>query len=247
MRYLGRSIWNDAFPVIVFSMIAVTVSSEADAEVYAIPKGFGWRASVPLQLIEDDAVVADLGLDPMVGQKLRNLHRKIQAEVETKALASIGPYDTPAELPAREKLEWETWTVPNLRVWNAEICHTVRNGHAAEINQLLTPEQQSRLHQIHLQIRVRQLPRPTDALSDPGIARELGLTQEQRTRIQAVHSAIQTAELHRRSPRYTGKNWSQLLAESPDEIMKILSVGQRAAFVQLKGTPLNSVSNKAGR
>ncbi len=53
-------------------------AAEVQAEViYKIPGGFGWKKSLPLQLIFDKAVAEDLGLSEEVTQKLKSLHEQL--------------------------------------------------------------------------------------------------------------------------------------------------------------------------
>jgi hypothetical protein len=221
--------------MVLFTVSLLALLTEARAEIYAIPVDFGWRKSIPLQFIGEESVIEDLGLSPDVVRRLNNLQAQIQMEVEAERRKA--PND---RSNVRNKGE-------RRYPWDDELLHIVRNRHNDELNELLTSEQQTRLHQIQLQ----RLPNRTDALSDSGVAKELGLTDTQRSQIYAIHNAIQFAEVHRKNPELLrnnpdvrGKRWSELFSESPAKILNVLSDKQREAFVKLQGAPQKSTDSR---
>jgi hypothetical protein len=209
---------------------------EARADVtYSLPSGFGWRKSVPLHLIKEEAVVSDLGLSADVAHRLQQLQAQIEKEVEAEILKTLkgGPYESPAAVPFPERQNFRLQK-SRVEAGTHEILHSVRNAHAEELRKLLTPEQQERLHQIYL----RKQPIGAHALSDPAIAMELGLTDTQRLQIRRIHEEIQQAEIADMKGRSDGWHWRARESESREQIMYVLSVEQRARFQKLKGTPL---------
>lgn len=206
-----------------------TLSTEVSAEIISrIPGDFGWRKSIPLQLILAKEVIEDLGLSEKVAHKLKQLHEQIQEEVEAERRKPT--QNSPnAPTPKKRVRRYE---------WNDAILHTVRNRHTDELKALLTSQQQERLHQIHLQEQRKR----TDALCDPGVADELGLTAKQRSEIYQSHWEVVKAEMDevKRGIKYTGPSSSSLESACPETVMKILSEEQRQSFERLQGQPLKS-------
>jgi hypothetical protein len=59
------------------------ISATTYAEVtYRIPRGFGWRQSVPLFLLDDEAVQKDLELSAEAARKLAQLKKLSEAETQ---------------------------------------------------------------------------------------------------------------------------------------------------------------------
>jgi len=214
-----------AFAIGVFGL---TLCAEVRAEiVYRIPGDFGWRKSIPLQLILDKDVIDDLELSPAAASKLRQLHEQIQVEIGPERQKSINAIPKPQAA--------DRWV--RRYQWNDAILHTARKRHTDELNELLSSQQQERLHQIHIQ-RQRKL---TDALCDPAVAAELGLTDTQRTEIRQRCWEVVKAEMDevKGKGKSNGPNSATLDNQLPETLIKILSDEQRQAFERFQGRPLN--------
>lgn len=219
------------------------------AEVYGPPGDFGWRKSVPLHLILHAAVVSDLGLNEEIAGNLKELQRRVQGEFE-EALGKARSSDDP-----RTRI----FLPKELVGKNPEILHTIRLKYAEQIENLLTKEQQMRLHQIHLQYgtfasdaRLFSFGRidainNADVLSDSAVAKELELSAGQRQEIRSIHMAITRAEgaKVKMGKNYNGPDYHDLEMERSEKIMKVLTSDQREAFQKLKGTPLKIDLGKA--
>src|SRR5690349_5457836 len=206
---------------VMFAIGVLAATSCADVRdeiVSRIPGDFGWRKSIPLQLILAKEVVEDLGLSEEVAHKLKQLHEQIQKEVEAER--SKGTKSSPSAPPP------DRWV--RIYEWNDAILHLVRNRHTDELNDLLTSQQQERLYQIHLQKQRK----PTDTLCDPGVAKELGLTDAQRSEIHERHREVVRAEMDevKLGRKYTGPSSSTLEKRYPETVLKILTDEQRQAF-----------------
>ncbi|MCX6630066.1 MAG: hypothetical protein NTW28_20810, partial [Candidatus Solibacter sp.] len=222
---------------IACAVFVLALSTEIHAEgIYLIPGEFGWGRTLPLEVlftcrlypadrdsritgerILDSDVVADLGLSRDAAQKIEQLHNQILAE-----------YDAERRKVPKEDLNKEP---------DRGLFYTVRNRHRKEFDDLLTPQQQERLDQIHLQTP-RQI---TDALSDSGVANAVGLTEAQRSQIHQLHWEVSHAE-HLESGEkatgdYTGPSAKSLYDACPGKIMKLLSDEQRQKFEKLRGAP----------
>jgi hypothetical protein len=226
---VSKTMHHQQFLRMIFAIgiFGSTFSTEVRAEIISrIPGDFGWRKSIPLQLILAKGVVEDLGFSAEVAGKLKQLHEQIQGEVEAERRK---PTTDSSNAPA-----------PDKRVrryeWNDAILHTVRNRHTDELNALLTSQQQERLHQVHLQGQRKR----TDALCDPGVANQLGLTATQRSEIYQRHWEVVKAEMDevKQGTKYTGPSSSSLESACPETVMKILTEEQRQSFERLHGQPL---------
>jgi hypothetical protein len=232
---------NQSLIRVVFACTAFGLAplTEVRAELlYRVPGDFGWRKSLPLQLILDKDVIEDLGLNEEVARKLKQLHEKVQTEVEAERRK---PLDD------RQNKPRPNWWVQTYQ-WNDEILHTVRNRHRQDLDELLTTQQQERLYQIHLQRQPRPAnpyslkPRPTDALSDSGVAKELGLTDAQRAQIYQIQWEPVKAERDevKGVDKDTTAGSGDLYRACPEKVMKVLTDEQRQAFERLRGKPLKT-------
>jgi hypothetical protein len=210
-----------------FALLVVVLPSPVRGEVISkIPGDFGWRKSVPLQLIVEPAVIKDLGLTPDAAQRLQKLHEEMQVEVQAERLQAAKDNPSPPRTDRRVR-KYE---------WNDPIVHKVRNRHQRELDQLLTPDQQSRLQEILVQ-KQRQR---TDALADSEVAAELGLTEAQRGEIYRLYNAVVQAEMDevKRRGRYQGPGSGTLERAVPEKVIKLLTDEQRESFEKLRGKPL---------
>ena len=228
--------------LLLFAAFVLSGTTAVKAEVYGPPGDFGWRKSVPLQFMQLAVVASDLGLNDEAASKLKDLQHRVQAEFE-EALAKAR---------SSEDRKTRIYLTDELRGKNPEILHTIRNKYAEQINSLLTPEQQMRLHQIHLQYgtlssnaRLFGLGRTSlnddaDVLSDSAVAKELRLTDSQRREIFSIHRAVTLAESGkvRMGKNYDGPNYLNLKDERSAKIMKVLTDEQLESFLKLKGKPL---------
>lgn len=211
-----------------FAIFFLAHAAEVQAEViYKIPGDFGWKKSLPLQLIFDKAVAEDLGLSEEVTQKLKSLHEQIQSEVETERLKLPKASPNASERMVRKY------------DWNEAILHDVRNRYRKELNELITSKQQDRLNQIYLK-RQRA---PTDTLSDSGVAQELKLTGTQRAEIYKIHWEYVKAEMDEIKGRRVGPDSSALKEDAPEKVMGVTDE-QRQAFELLRGKPLGATDVK---
>lgn len=214
-----------------FCVLLALCGADASAEIISrIPGDFGWRKSVPLHLILARDVVEDLGLKEETAQKLKQLHEQIQKEVaaeQSKATQSSPSTPRP-----------DRWV--RVSPWDDSTLHLVRKRHTDEMNELLTPQQQERLYEIHL----RKQRKATDTLCDSEVAQKVGLTSAQRSEIIAKHREVVRAEMDKvkLGGKYTGPSSATLEDRCPEAVMKILTDEQRQAFEQLQGRSLKSTA-----
>ena len=229
---------------VVPAAFAMALTVEARAEIVStIPKDFGWRKSIPLHLIGTKPLPPILGSAPTSLKRCKNCTSRLTRKWKNRTskvkrnysqTLEGGPYRSPREISGlKRRLFYDVQR-------REETLHKARNNHVDELNKLLTPEQQTRLHQIHIQTH----PVPIAVLSDSGIAKELGLTDKQQSQIKAVWLEIQDAEVRAVKSGTIDKpgpaEYQILERERRAKIMKILTEEQRVAFEKLKGTPLKS-------
>jgi hypothetical protein len=210
-----------------FALLVVVLPSPVRGEVISkIPGDFGWRKSVPLQLIAEPAVIKDLGLTPDAAQRLQKLHEEIQAKVQAERLQAAKD-NAKAPEPRRHVRRYP---------WNDPLLHQVRNRHCQELDELLTPEQQSRLQEILIQ-KQRQR---TDPLADSDIAAQLDLTKAQRAEIERLYFQVVKAEMDEIKTRgkSQGPGSTTLERAVPEKVIKLLTDEQRESFEKLRGKPL---------
>lgn len=236
-----------AVNIIVATAVCSLSVTRLQAQVYSTPSEFGWRKSIPLHLIKVDKFVVDLGINAEVTKKLRDLQAEIETECDAEILKTIkgGTYTSKKDLPFRESLEWNR---QRLRMASGAIekLHEIRNRHTQELESLLTVEQQSRLHQIYLwNLEIGgQKCLTVDALSDPGVAKELQLSELQIIQIKSVHNKIERSQAYfEKGVKRDGPPYSQLARERVEKIMSILTAEQRAAFEKLLGSPVTAKAN----
>ncbi len=116
--------------------------------------------------------------------------------------------------------------------------------HLPELNELLNPEQQTRLHQIHLQQA------KINALRDSAVEKELGLTAGQHQLILWLYEKDRRAEMDR-----VKRMWNPVIPSKSvnnekaadngkvlsheEKVLRVLSEEQQKAFEMLKGKPLD--------
>lgn len=131
---------------------------------YKIPGDFGWRAGVPLELFEDEAVLSDLSLDAKAAHALAGWKAQIMTEVEAEASSNPDPAK------------------------RLEIRRSVLERRKQELDEILSPAHQSRLYELHLQKA------GLNGLSDSAVADSLGLSPEQRRQVLAIHQLMFSQE-----------------------------------------------------
>lgn len=98
---------------------------------------------------------------------------------------------------------------------NQEKLRILRTNVDAQVAQVLTPQQQGRLQQIVLQLRVRRQG-AGNVLSEDGIATKLRVSDDQRARMRAIKKEIQK-ELQEQIRRLRAKSQEQMLGVLNDE------------------------------
>jgi hypothetical protein len=102
------------------------------------------------------------------------------------------------------------------------------------IQEILLPEQVSRLRQVELQMRLRSYVNLGQQLSSEDLADELGLTKRQREQIRERGQRLRQ-EIQAKMREFQAR----MQAEAEQEILKTLTPGQRKKLEQLKGDPFD--------
>src|SRR5690349_600204 len=97
---------------LLFAGLIVAFSAEIRGEITTrVPGDFGWRKSVPLELITNPDVIKDLGLSEQVAEQLKNLHEETQVEAKAEHLKQ--PKDATSSRSDRWLRKYE-WNDPTL-------------------------------------------------------------------------------------------------------------------------------------
>ncbi len=175
------------------------------------------RGRSELDLLDQQSVQEDLGLSPTQGERASQLVRERQ-EV-WRELHPRGFRDDLQTLTHEQ--------------WNARFDNLAAREKA--LADLLTAEQSKRLRQIVLQLRGRQ------ALSDPEVATQLGLTKEQKDRIREINLERRRVLQSRgdagppapRDRQERESSWRKI----SDPILNVLTEGQKSRWNALTGPP----------
>ncbi len=150
--------------------------------------GFGWREGVPLQLVVKSSFVQkELGLSSDAIEKVTDLQAKIDKEMTLE----IEKVDEEAGLKPGGWSLLSKEQQADLRIKKQEASRRVTRRYENRVNELLTNEQQMRLHQIHLQAAGMA------ALSDSAVAQALRLSDEQRKQIADLYPQTVSAFVSR--------------------------------------------------
>lgn len=192
---------------LLIGLIATATSAHAEIG-YKIPNGFGWRQGIPLHLLENASVQKDLGLSAEAAVKLAKWKQAIVAAMKSQI---------PKELDPSKR---------------AEMVGTVHARYQSQLDEILTADQQTRLHEIHLQMA------GMDALSDAAVAKALNMSLEQQQRIYNVHDRMWTEEFRSiKGGRFTP---TLSMADRDALLLAVLSPDQKRMFEKLRGKPFGA-------
>lgn len=209
--------------VALTAILSYLTSGNAARAEFSPPSAFGWRQGVPLRLLECEAVRMDLGLDPNTIDKLRKLETQIEDEACTELLKTWqgGKYKSLNDVPTNQQQ-----LIRALLKFNRNVIRQIQSKHQQQIDELLTREQQARLHEIDLQSA------GIDALADPDFAQELALTSQQKRSIVRLYW-----ELHKQHVKPS----KSAVKPFNEQMHEILTTEQNEVFVKLKGKPLDPI------
>ncbi len=225
---------------LVFGMVAVLLMGrDANAQIMIPrhqPPGFGWREGIPLQLVtKSSAVQKELGLSPDAVEKITELQAQIDKEMKLeieRINEEGGSKEGGRSLLSKEQRE-------DSGRKRQETNRILKKRYENRVNELLTSEQQTRLHQIHLQAA------GVAALSDAAVVKALGLSDEQQKRIADLYPQTVSAF----ASRLKGQPQKAPFAFSPFNLnteqdfedardralLEVLNDEQKKAFDGLKG------------
>lgn len=201
--------------------------------------GFGGRAGGGLMLVRNEVVQKDLGLSAEAVEKLTKLAESLQAETraEMQKITGEGGFQGLQNLSAEQRQE--------IQKKLADATQKIRDKVEPQIKEILTPEQQTRLHQIGWQAA------GSAALADATVAKELGLSDDQKKQIaQANEEAMaKSRELFQAAAgnfQEVGPKMQELNKARDEKLLGVLSADQKAAFEKLKGKPFDVSQLRGG-
>ncbi|MFO0923386.1 MAG: WD40 repeat domain-containing protein [Pirellulales bacterium] len=189
--------------MIVF-VFAWAIACQAHGEIiYKIPTSFGWRLGLPLHLLEQEAVQRDLGLTAEKSYMLSLWRESIESAAKSQ-IGSIKDKNKRREILAQIQLE------PQF-----------------ELGDILTSDQQNRLHEIDLQLE------GLEALSDELVAKTLEFSPDQYFRIRSIHNRMLKEE--KDSVKGGRKADHLTFADRDKMLLDVLLPAQQEKFRQMKG------------
>lgn len=210
--------------------------------------GFGGRggAAAGPGLLASEAVQKDLGLSAETVEKAQALARE-SSEIMREAMQSVFAAGGPGGGGFRDLTDEQR---REMQEKMADARKKAEEKIQPKLKELLTPEQQTRLQQIGWQIA------GIGALSDPAVAKELGLSKDQTEKIAATTAdfAAKTRELMQAAfAEGGGGNFQEVRAKADElnkdrdaKVTEILTTEQKAAFEKLKGKPFDVASVRGG-
>jgi hypothetical protein len=175
---------------------------------YKIPTGFGWRSGLPLHLLEVEAVQKDLGLSAEASHLLSQWKATVSEAARTESVA------------IKDKVK--------LR----KILQREQTKFQSELNLILTPKLQERLHEIDLQFE------GLEALSDGAVATALELSSAQISAIRAIHERMLKEEI--KSVKGGGKADYLSMRDRDKLLLDVLKPEQQVEFARMKGSDFDS-------
>jgi Spy/CpxP family protein refolding chaperone len=182
--------------------------------------GFGGGGS--LGVLQDEKVRSELGILPEQYAKIQAINEKMMTDMRSmfSGLRDLSDDERQAKFAElREKMTARTADVQK------------------QLNEILLPDQISRLEQISTQSQLRRS-NTADALTNGAIAEKLGLTEADKERIRKVAEEAD-AELRTKT--------EQLREEAKQKIIAAMTPAQQAKFKELTGAPAEFTQQQFGR
>ncbi len=210
--------------VVLTAMFFYLGKVDAARAEFSPPSAFGWHQGVPLILIDCEAVQLDLGLSPQTIDSLKKLNEQIETDAQAELLKTWqgGKYKSLDDVPSDQKQHIRGWIKMNRRV-----IGEIQEKYQSKINDLLSHDQQDRLHQIDLQSA------GIDAFVDPDFAQELKMNSQQKRNIVQVYWALHKQQV---------KPSKSVVKPFNEQIFDVLTTEQKETFEKLKGKPLDPIN-----
>lgn len=192
-------------------------------------------STAPMFLIRNEAVQTELGLNPDQATKVNDLVTEYHEEWRQQMQAADGELrgDRDGANEDRQHRSVES------RSRRAEIAKTVNAKFRAKLAQILEAAQQTRLHEIAIQVS------GVAAFHDADVVKELGLTKAQQDQLAAVHQecADKISDLwHQEANGERSERFARMREIRQEELAKsteVLTKEQQDKFATMKGKPLD--------
>lgn len=182
---------------------------------------FGGNMGGPERLLNRKDVAADLKLTDDQQSKIKDLRAKERADMDAQRANSSASGDFSAMREAMKK---------------------VSDSYKPQFDAILTPEQQTRLKQIDLQLRKNRV------LEDEDVQNQLGLTDDQRAKIkdlqdkmneanQGLFEKVRDGSISREDAMASARKNNDTLN---DELGKILTPDQQSKLTAMEGAPFTA-------
>src|SRR5580704_11509896 len=206
-------------------LLAVTTVQQAHAQGRRGGGGMGMMQGFsPLAIVGNPAVQKELGLKEDQAAKVKDISQDYQEDLQQQREGAglTGPPSGDASAEEREKREAQMATIQK----------NVKDKFMPKLNEVLDKTQQTRLHEIALQVAGPQ------AFQDADVAKALDLTKEQQDKIKKLGEDMR----HKMREAFASGDRSAMRAkmtEMREELTakstEVLTKEQQAKFTEMKG------------
>ena len=209
--------------------MAIVALSFSSASAQQPGQGFGFGGGGGgfnvIMLLGSEQVQKELELVDDQKAQLKTMQEEMRAQF-TAAFAGVQDL---SEEERRKRFE-------EMRAKGEETMKQLR----AKVEEILLPQQMDRLRQINLQVQ------GTRALNEPEVAEALGITEEQKTQLAAIRDELRKKFEEQRTAGQGNQGTQadrearrariqEMMKESQDRVMAVLTDEQKAKFEELKG------------
>jgi Spy/CpxP family protein refolding chaperone len=198
--------------------------------------GFGFGGGQGLvTLAGNEAVQRELGLGESEIGKLRELREQYQAAMREEISSSGVDFQNLQNLSGEERQK--------MREKMTAATRKVNDTYEPKLKEILTADQYKRLKEISIQAA------GAGALSDPAVAKELGLTEEQTKKIAAIreeYAEKQRGLFGQGGGQDAFARIRELREEEAKKVTEVLTPQQQEKFTALKGKPFDVAALRGG-
>jgi hypothetical protein len=230
---------KSAVRCVSIAALLIAVMNVPDAQAQGHHQGRRSRGMVqgvaPLFVIGHDAVQKELGLTQEQVAKVKDLVAEVHVEWTQQIQAAGGGFRGQQN---RSREDRQT-RIAQMRSKQAEIASNVNAKYGSKLAEILDKPQQSRLHEIAIQVAGSQ------AFQDAEVAQKLGLTKAEQDQLAAVHREYSDKIAQLRSQRGQGDpaasfaKRNELRQEELAKSTEVLTRIQRETFTAMRGKPFD--------
>ncbi len=223
----------------VAALLAAVMAGDAQAQGRRGRGGMRPQGVSPLTAVTYEPVQKELGLKPEQVEKVKDLGQDVREEMQQE-FAAVGGGLGGGDLSREERQK----RMAELRGKFAEINKKINAKFLPKLNEILDKKQQTRLHEVAIQIA------GAGAFEDADVAKELALTAEQKDKLKGIDKEFQDKNREAFSGGGDRSEIAAKMAELREEHLakatEVLTADQQAKFKNLKGAPFDTKQIRFG-